>query len=459
MPLVTILFAGLLDAQLPPRRIAPALDQFSSSIEALARESSRAVVQISVRGRAPLGEGSAQRAGFIADQKATGSGVIVDRDGFIVTNAHVVANARNIEVSVNEPGPEGQPVKHQHFPAKTVGLDRETDLAVLKIEAQNLATLDFADSANVKQGQMVLALGSPLGLDNSLTVGFLSAPVRYLDPGKPNFYIQTDASINPGNSGGPLLDISGRVIGINTMILSQSGGSEGLGFAIPSNVVLRAYQTIRKDGRIRRGAIGVVSQDIDSTLASGLGLDRTSGVILSDIVPHGAAEAAGLMPGDIVLAADGKPIKHSRELVAVVFQHVFGEQMTLDILRGKERLQKTIAVLARPRAPADLEALASRDAHLVRRLGILALTLDEKVTPSLPDLRRLSGVVVAAIPAEFAGLNPGLVAGDVIYEFNGARIQSLDDLRAALGAKRTGDSVALLIERAGQLVYVSFELE
>ena len=194
-------------------------------------------------------------------------------------------------------------------------------------------------------------------------------------------------------------------------------------------------------------------------MASALGLDRDSGIILSDIVPHGAAEASGLEPGDIVLAVDGKPIDQSRQLMTVVFQHVFGEEITLDVQRGKERLQKTVAVLARPRSPEDLEELASRDAPLIRRLGVLALTLDERVTPILPDLRRLSGVVVAAIPAEFAGLNPGLIAGDAIYELNGSRIGTLEELRTALDAKKTGDPIALLIERSGQLVYVSFELE
>ena len=287
----------------------------------------------------------------------------------------------------------------------------------------------------------------------------MSAAARQLNPDKPNFYVQTDAPINPGNSGGPLLDIAGRIAGINTMIMSQSGGSEGIGFAIPSIVVRRTYQGLRKDGRIRRGAIGIIPQDLTPTLAAGLGLDRDSGIILSDIVPHGAAEAAGLQPGDMVLAVDGKPIERSSELAAAVFQHLAGEEITLDIQRGKERLEKTVAVLARQSAPEDLQNLASRNADLIRRLGVLALTLDERVTPILPDLRRLSGVVVAAIPAEFVGLNPGLIAGDVIYELNGSRISTLEELRAALDGKKFGDSIALLVERSGQLIYVSFELE
>jgi serine protease Do len=458
--LVTVVFGFSLNAQSRPQLTPQTLAQFSASIEDIARASGPAVVQISVQGRAPLEEGGAQQAGFTADQRTTGSGVIVDPDGYIVTNAHVVIDARHIDVSVIERGPSGQPAEHKHLPATTVGLDRETDLAVLKIEAKGLPALSFLnDSETLKQGQLVLALGCPLGLDNSLTVGFVSAPVRYLRPDKPNFYIQTDAPINPGNSGGPLLDIAGHIAGINTMIMSQSGGSEGIGFAIPSNIVQRTYEGLRKNGRIRRGEIGVIPQDITPTLASALGLDRDSGIILSDIVPHGAAEASGLEPGDIVLAVDGKPIEQSRQLMAVVFQHAFGEEITLDIQRGKERLRKTVAVLTRPRSPEDLEELASRDAHLIRRLGVLALTLDERVTPILPDLRRLSGVVVAAIPAEFAGLNPGLIAGDAIYELNGSRIGTLEDVRTALDGKKTGAPIALLIERSGQLVYVSFELE
>jgi serine protease Do len=454
------MFGHSLDAQIRPQDAPRTLAQFSASIEELARASSPAVVQISVRGRAPLAEGGMQRAGFVADQQATGSGVIVDPDGYIVTNAHVVIDARHIDVSVIDGGQSDQLVRHKHFPAATVGLDRETDLAVLKIEAQGLPTLSFLDdSESLKQGQLVIALGSPLGLDNSLTVGFVSAPVRRLSPDNPTFYIQTDAPINPGNSGGPLLDTAGRVAGINTMIMSQSGGSEGVGFAIPSNIVKRTYQGLRKDGRIRRGTIGVIPQDITPTLASALGLDRDSGVILSDIVPQGAAETAGLEPGDIVLAVDGKPIDRSHQLMAVVSQHVFGEEITIDIERGKERFKKTVAILARPRLPEDLEELASRDAHLVRRLGVLALTLDEKVTPILPDVRRLYGVAVAGVPAEFVGLNPGLIAGDVIYELNGSRMGTFEALLAALDGKKTGDPIALLVERSGQLIYVSFELE
>src|SRR5208283_4979065 len=194
-------------------------------------------------------------------------------------------------------------VPHAHLmPAKLIGLDREVDIAVVKIEAQNLPTLSFVNSDTLRQGQLVMAVGSPLGLQNSLTHGVISATYRQLSPESPMVYIQTDAPINPGNSGGPLLDIQGRIAGINTMILSESGGNEGIGFAIPANLAQDVYRRLRQDGRIRRGTIGVLPETITPRMGAALGLDRDSGVILSDVVPHGAAEAAGLQTGDVVLS-------------------------------------------------------------------------------------------------------------------------------------------------------------
>jgi serine protease Do len=385
--------------------------------------------------------------------------VIVDPDGYIVTNAHVVRNARRIEVKVLRSDERGEEPHGHLMPAKLIGLDRQVDIAVVKIEAHNLPALTFVDSDNLRQGQLVLALGSPLGLQNSLSHGVVSATFRQLDPDSPMVYIQTDAPINPGNSGGPLLDIEGRVAGINTMIYSQSGGNEGLGFAIPANLAKDVYQRLRKDGRVRRGAIGVIPETITPTLATALGLDRDSGVILSDVAPHGAADAAGVQPGDVVLSIDEKPMREARDVVLAVFEREPGDQLTMEIQRGKERMSITVAILERKSAPSQLEELVNYDAALVRQLGILAMTVDEKVTAVLPDLRRLSGVAVAAVPAEYAGLNPGLLTGDVIYELNNQRLASLDELRDALKARKTGDPIALLVERYGQLIYVTATIE
>ena len=226
--LLLLVLLSILHAQAPAgRKLPTTLADLSTSIEALAQAASPAVVQVSVRSRAPLESGESGRADFVSDRESSGSGVIVDSAGYIITNAHVVLGAQHIDVSVMARSATGLLDDHKHFDAKVLGVDRETDLALLKIDAQNLPTLPFLDSDKLRQGQMVVALGSPLGLENSLTVGYISAPVRHLGPEHPMGYIQTDAAINPGNSGGPLLDTAGRIAGINTRILSKSGGSEG----------------------------------------------------------------------------------------------------------------------------------------------------------------------------------------------------------------------------------------
>jgi serine protease Do len=209
---------------------AQTLADYSAAMEHLAQTASPAVVQILVQTLAPVGKDESRVAGFVSEQEASGSGVIVDSNGYIVTNAHVVRNARRIDVKILRSDERAEEPHGHLMAAKLIGVDRQVDIAVVKIEAQNLPALTFADSDKLRQGQLVLALGSPLGLQNSLTHGVLSATLRQLDPESPMVYIQTDAPINPGNSGGPLLDIEGRVAGINTMIFSQSGGNEGLGF-------------------------------------------------------------------------------------------------------------------------------------------------------------------------------------------------------------------------------------
>lgn len=459
---IVLLLAPVPDAaQTGVKSLKPSklLAEYSAALEDLAQSASPAVVQIMVQRLAPVGKGDSQRTGFVSEQESTGSGVIVDPDGYIVTNAHVVQNAHHIEVKILRSDERGQDPHEHLMPAKLIGMDRQVDIAVLKIEAQNLPALSFLNSDNLRQGQLVLALGSPLGLQNSFTQGVVSATFRQLEPESPMVYIQTDAPINRGNSGGPLVDIEGRIAGINTLIFSESGGNEGIGFAIPANLVKDVYQRLRKDGRVRRGSIGVIPETITPRLGAALGLDRDSGVILSDVAPLGAAEAAGLESGDVVLSIDGKPMRGARDLALAVFQRAPGDELSMEILRGKERMSKTVAILDRKNEPSQLEDLANSDAALVRQLGILAVTVDAKVTAILPDLRRLSGVAVAAVPAEYAGLNPGLVAGDVIYSLNNQRITSLDELRDALKDKKPGDPIAFLVERYGQLIYVTAALE
>ena len=449
--------AATLQAQ-SPRPHAAALAEFSAAVEELCASVSPAVVQIEVRTRTQVSGEDERHAGYFAKESASGSGVILDPSGYIITNAHV-AESRDISVSVADTSDPSRKDAHKHYPATIVGTDKETDIALLKIDATGLPTLSFRDSDTLKQGEIVFALGSPLGLDNTLTVGYVSATARQLTAEQLVAYIQTDAPINPGNSGGPLLDINGKVAGINTMIYSQSGGSEGIGFAIPSNIVSRVYEQLRKDGHIRRGTMGVVVQDVDTKMSQALGIARHPAVILADVVPHGSGEAAGLEQGDVLLAFDGKPITQTRQVQAAILQHKPGDTVTVDIQRGAETLQKSVALLERPNSPVALADLVNGQANLVRELGILAMTLDEKVTAELPETRRLYGVVVAAIPVEFAALNPGLSPGDIIYELNTSKIHTLGELRDALAALKPGNPVVLLTERDGSLGYVSFSFE
>jgi serine protease Do len=459
------LAASFAEAQSPQANRAPlrALTEFSTEVQDLAQSLSPAVVQIEVRARVAVEETEGRRSGFVRNQSATGSGIILDANGYIVTNAHVVNGARKVDVSVLDTrtatGNAVRLAHHIHYAAKIVGVDKDSDLAVLKIEGHGLPTLSLLDSDTLRQGQIVLALGSPLGLENSLSVGFISAPVRHLDEDSPMSYIQTDAPINPGNSGGPLLDITGHVAGINTLILTQSGGSEGIGFAIPANIVKRVYEALKSEGHVHRGAIGVVAQEITPTLATALHLKVQSGLILADVLPHSAAETAGLLPGDIILSIDGRDVTEPQQLSGEVFQHSIGETLTLQVVRGDQKLEKRVPVLERKKSAGGLADLATEDSNLIRQIGVLACTLDVNALAILGESRTFTGVLVAAVPAEYAFRNPGLVSGDIIVSFNGADIASLDALKSALIGKKSGDPIALRVDRSGEMMYVVFELE
>ncbi len=281
------------------------LQQLNSAIEQLTDRISPAVVQILVTGYGALEENNRGQTALVTREHAIGSGVIVDSDGYIVTNAHVVEGAQRIHVSLSMPSadfpdrsaPAG---KQRVVEARLVGLHKETDLALLKIDQTGLPTLSLGSHRPVHQGELVFALGSPEGLENSVTMGVVSSVARQADPSRPMVYIQTDAPINPGNSGGPLVDSDGYVIGINTFILSETGGSEGLGFAIPARIVQFVYESLRKYGHVHRIEVKAGAQTITDSLAKGLGLAQNWGVVIDDVIPGGPAEAGGLKIGDIV---------------------------------------------------------------------------------------------------------------------------------------------------------------
>jgi len=438
----------------------PSLTAISESFEALAERINPAVVSIFATGYS-VGQGIGSSRELIAESRSRGSGVILTEDGYIVTNAHVIAGARRIRLLLPRRG-EGSSIlgtRGDTAGAQIVGVDLETDLAVLKMEATGLPHLELGDSEALRPGEIVFAFGSPLGLDNSVTMGVVSASARQLRPDDPMIYIQTDASINPGNSGGPLVDAVGNVVGINTLIFSQSGGSEGLSFAAPSNIVRTVFEQIRKTGRVHRGEIGVTAQTISPLMARGLDLPQDWGAILADVTPGGPAASAGLEPGDIVVSLDGKIMENARQLAVNLYQRSVSDRVRIEARRGAERLQFDVEVVGRKDHPNRFAGMVHPDRNLVPQLGILGIDLDRDMAPYFSGLRRASGVIVAARAVEATPLDgEGLKPGDVIYSVNRLDVSSLAELKAAIARYRPGDPVVIQVERDGTLRYIKLEM-
>jgi serine protease Do len=344
--------------------------------------------------------------------------------------------------------------------AQVVGIDLETDLAVLKMDGSGLPHLSLGDSEALRPGEIVFAFGSPLGLDNSVTMGVVSSVARQLRPDDTMIYIQTDASINPGNSGGPLVDAAGNVVGINTLILSQSGGSEGLSFAAPANIVRNVFEQIRKTGRVQRGEIGVTAQTISPLMARGLDLPRDWGAIVADVTPGSSAEEAGLAPGDLVVSLDGKVIENARQLAVNLYQKSVSDRVKIVAMRGAETREFEVVVAARKDHPNRFAGMVHPDRNLVPELGILGMDLDAEMARYFSGLKRSTGVIVAArsveagAPFDGEGLNPG----DVIYAVNRLNVSSLGELKAAIARYRPGDPMVLQVERDGKLRLVTLEM-
>jgi serine protease Do len=442
--------------------VAAPLADLDGSIEALVRTVDPTVVQIFTTGLNP-GEGIVKaQSELVTTQRATGSGVIVDPAGFIVTNLHVVKGASRIrvEIPVQQAGQSLLARRSRVVNAKLVGSDDETDLAVLKIEATGLRALMFGDSEGLRAGQMVLAFGSPLGLQNSVSLGIVSAVARQLAPDSPMVYVQTDASINPGNSGGPLVDTQGRLVGLNTLIASTTGSNTGLGFAAPSNIVRTVFEQIKKSGRVRRGEIGVRAQTVTPVLAAGLGLSRDQGAVLADITPGSAADKAGLFVGDFVVTLDGKPIENGRQFQINLYRRAIGETVTLEVLRAGKPVTATVLVTERADPLSVAAAGVDPRSNVITRLGILGLTLDPNLARAIGPLRANAGVVVAtATEGAFDAEGDALAPGDVIHAINGHWVTDIAGLRTAIDAVKTGEAVVLQVERSGTLRYVAFVVE
>ncbi|HDQ39850.1 MAG TPA: DegQ family serine endoprotease [Desulfonatronum sp.] len=380
-------------------------------------------------------------------QQSLGSGFIISRDGFIVTNNHVIKDADEISVNllgVNTP-----------FRAEVVGRDPETDLALLKIEADRvLPVLEFGDSDNSKVGQWVVAIGNPFGLAHTVTAGIVSAKGRIIGSGPYDDFIQTDASINPGNSGGPLLDMNGKVIGINTAIVASG---QGIGFAIPSNMANSIIDQLQQNKMVQRGWLGVTIQELDDNAAKALGLDEVKGALIAEAIPGEPAANAGIRSGDVVVSINGQAIEDSNALLRVVAQQTPGDKVQVEVIRQGKKRAFTVTLGTR-----DTERLAQRGTpgapEHETTLGISLRPLNEQEARAM-GMERPQGLLVTSVEADSDAARSDVRAGDVVLEANQQPVNSIADFQKVLREDAAEKGVImLLIRRQSQSIFRTIPL-
>lgn len=431
-----------------PANPAMALPDFATLVE----RQGPAVVHVSVVGTVKTGTAGVdpddpahellRRFGAVPRESTPrtgmGSGFIVSADGTILTNAHVVANAGEVTVKLTD---------KREFKARVVGIDKPTDVAVLKIDARDLPVVSIGDPRQSRVGDWVVAIGAPFGFENSVTSGIISAKSRALPEEGYVPFLQTDVAINPGNSGGPLFNLKGEVIGINSQIYSRSGGYQGLSFAIPIDIAMRVEKQLVAHGTVQRGRLGVTIQDLNQSLADSFGLDRPGGALVSSVEKDSPAAKAGVQPGDVILGIDGKAVGNSNELPPIVADMAPGAAAKLEIWRSGGRIEVPVAVGESKAAVAKADTPAPDKG----RLGLA-------VRPLTPEEQRAGkfagGLVVEQVagPAKRAGVRPG----DVVLAVNGAPIESVGQLQSAVAG--AGKRLALLVQRKDGRIYVPVEL-
>jgi len=379
--------------------------------------------------RDPFGEGGPGRE---FKQRSLGSGFIIDKEGFIVTNNHVVENADQIKVRLAD---------EREFDAKIIGRDPKTDLALIQIEgAKDLSPLKMGDSEKLEVGSWVLAVGSPFGLEQTVTAGIVSAKGRFIGAGPYDDFIQTDASINPGNSGGPLLNMNGEVIGINTAIVAQG---QGIGFAIPVSLAQNIIAQLKERGSVTRGWMGVGIQDLTPELAQYYGLKDQKGVLVTQVFPGDPADKAGIKTKDVIIAVDGRPVGTGRELSSAVAEMAVGKEVSVKILRdGKEQVLKV--QLAERR---ETEQEAKGPTPESDELGIRAADLNPETARRFGIDENEKGVLVAAVKPGSKADQSGLLQGDIVKEVNRVPIQSVTEMKTEFGKTKAGDAASFLVKR------------
>ncbi|HVC12279.1 MAG TPA: DegQ family serine endoprotease [Burkholderiales bacterium] len=372
--------------------------------------------------------------------RGLGSGFIVSPDGIILTNAHVVDNSHDITVKLSD---------RRELKAKVIGVDKLTDIAVLKIDAHNLPTIKLGDSNSVQVGQWVIAIGSPYGFENTVTAGIVSATSRALPDGTYVPFIQTDAPVNPGNSGGPLINMNGQVIGINSQIYSQTGGFQGLSFAIPIDVAKNVEQQILAHGKVERGRIGVTIQEVTQPLAQSFGLKQPTGALVSSVDPNGPAAKAGVQSGDVILAFNGTRVDTSAQLPPIVAAVKPGTDATLQVWRHGATKDLTVKV-----GKLTSKQIASIEGGNKAEQGRLGLA----VRPLTPDEKQQAEVTAGLLVEQVSGpaADAGIQQGDIILAVNGTPVKSIAQLREIIA--KAGKHVALLIQRDDAKIFVPVDL-
>lgn len=389
-------------------------------------------------------EGPANRA-----QHGLGSGVIISTEGYILTNNHVVKDASEIRVALSD---------GREFAAKLVGADAKTDVALLKIKADNLPAVTLADSGELAVGDVVLAVGNPFGIGQTVTQGIVSAKDRVTSGDMDEDFIQTDAAINPGNSGGALVDVEGRLVGINTAILSRSGGNQGIGFAIPSNICQWVMTSLVKNGHVERGFMGMSIQSLTPALAQDFKLDRINGALVADVSSGGAAEASGLKSGDVIQKFNGQPVKDASQLKLQVAETTPGTKVSLDVTRNGET--KTLEATLR-QAPTDKLAASGKaksnggdsDEALA---GVAVANLDDNTRSKVNAPDNLQGAVITEVQPDSPAAEAGLRPGDVITEINRHPIKSAQDA-VTNTAKASGNQTLVKVWSNGGTHYLTVD--
>lgn len=391
----------------------------------------------------PFPDGHAKRW----KEQSLGSGVIVSPDGYIVTNNHVVEQSDDIKVILYD---------KRSFRARIIGSDPKTDIAVIKINAKELPLIPWGDSEKLQVGEFVLAIGSPFGLSHTVTMGIISAIGR-VDVGIADYenFIQTDAAINPGNSGGPLTNVKGELIGINTAIFSKTGGYQGIGFAVPSNMVRLVIDQLLKKGKVVRGWIGVSIQELTPEIAQKFGLKISEGALVSDVIKGGPAQAGGIMRGDIILGFDGKKIVDVGVLRNMVAQSKVGAQAKLRLLRKDKELTATVTIVELPADTPEAAPVVSQSVEAEENVlsGIAAVDLNRAIAKQLGIDKDEKGVVIVKVEQGSSAEDAGIKKGDVLQEIDRLKIGNLNDFNKFAAKIKNEDSVLLFVNRKGKRFY------